>query len=344
MKNKKLISIIIPVRNEEKYIDSVLKSIVSYKNNNFDIEIVIIDGLSEDNTLQKIKKEFAKHKNIILLNNINKTVPYALNMGIKKSKGKIIIRMDAHSIYPKNYVQVLVSYLEKLNADNVGGMWDIIPADQSHKSKIIASLMASPFAVGNVSYRVSKSTKPIEVDSVPFGCYRREIFDKIGLFDEEFIRNQDDELNLRLKKAGGKIFLIPSLKIKYFARKNFTQLFQLYSQYGYWKPKVIKKNKKPAKLRHLVPVGFIIYLFSFPGLFFSSLFRVVWLSIFGIYTFFLIVGSFIGMKKNKLPFFDFFVFMFGFVGIHLSYGFGFLHGIFNFVIKNKKYKDFKLTR
>jgi len=344
MKNKKLISIIIPVRNEEKYIDRVLESIVSYKSNNFDIEILIIDGLSEDNTVQKIKKACVHHKNIILLNNTKKTVPHALNMGIKKAKGKIIIRMDAHSIYPKNYVEILVSNLEKLNADNVGGMWDIIPADQSHRSKIIASLMASPFAVGNVAYRFSKSSSPIEVDSVPFGCYRREIFNKIGLFDEEFIRNQDDEFNLRLKKAGGKIFLIPSLKIKYFARKNFKQLFQLYNQYGYWKPKVIKKHKIPAKLRHLVPVGFIIYLFSFPALFFSSLFRVAWLSIFGIYALFIIVGSIIGMKKNKLPFFDCFGFIFGLIAIHLSYGFGFLHGIFNFIIRNKKYKDFKLTR
>lgn len=343
-KKQPLISIMIPCRNEEKYIANTINSILvnDYPKNK--MEIFIIDGMSDDTTLEIIKDYIKKYHFIKLIKNIEKTVPNALNMGIKRSKGNFIIISGAHSIYPENYLSILVSEIIRLNADCIGGMLEIIPSDESINAQIIAVLMSSFFSIGNVAFRIFKGKNIIEVDTVPFGCYPKEIFTKVGLFDEEFVRNQDDEFNLRLKKVKGKIFLIPAVKINYFARNSFLKLFQLYYQYGYWKPKVIIKHKAIASIRHIIPPLFVVFILSIPGIFFFSFYKLIVLLFFSIYFLFILTGSLYEIKKNKLSFLVLFKFLFGFFGIHFNYGFGFLKGIIYFGIFKKKYQDFKLSR
>jgi len=291
------VSIIISCRNEESFISDTLLSIINSEYSLESMEILIIDGLSDDKT-RKIVKEFEnKYSQIKLLDNPNKTVPYAMNIGIEKAKGDIIIRLDAHSIYPADYISKLVYWIEKLDADNVGGVWDTIPANDTLEAKAIAYSTSNSFGIGNAQYRISNKVEPYEVDTVPFGCYKAEVFDKIGLFDLDLTRNQDDELNGRLIQNGGKIFLIPDLKIKYFARENFDKMFKMFYQYGYFKPLVNIKLNAPATLRQFVPPLFVLFLiFGTLLSFFCQVFFILFLGGLGVY---FGVNSLVSYKISK---------------------------------------------
>ena len=191
-KLKSYVSIIIPCRNEESFIENVLKDIYNqdYPQNLF--EVLIIDGMSTDNTTTIIQSFQQKYSSLKLFSNINKTVPYALNKGIKESIGSIIVRLDAHCRYPTNYISYLVKNLIELDAGNVGVAVISKPRTKSIKATAIAASMSSVFGIGNSDFRTG--TKKIQkTDTVPFGCFKRSVFEKIGLFDVELIRNQDDE-------------------------------------------------------------------------------------------------------------------------------------------------------
>jgi len=223
--DKPKVTIIIPCRNEEKFIEKVIKGAISQTYPKDRLEVFFVDGQSEDKTREIIELYSHKYPFIKLLINPYKYVPQAMNIGIKAVTGDIIVRMDAHSEYPEDYVEKIVYWLEKLNADNVGGVWITTPPADSLKAKAIALALSHPFGVGNSLFRIAKNIKrPIEVDTVPFGCYLKEIFDKIGLYDERLIRNQDIELNKRLRKSGGKIYLIPDIKIKYCVRMPLSAI------------------------------------------------------------------------------------------------------------------------
>lgn len=338
------VSIIIPCRNEENYI---IKSLSSLLKNNYPldkIEILVIDGMSTDKTPILVKQFIKAHKKIKLLKNPHMTVPFALNKGIKEAKGEVIIRADAHSIYPQNYISELVKILIKEGADNVGGMFDIKPGADTFEAKIVSYSVKSFFGIGGVSYRNYSGNKIIKVDTVPFGCYRKEIFKKIGMFDTEFIRNQDDEFNLRLTKNGGKIILVPWVKIKYFMRPTFMQTFKMYFQYGYWKIKVIKKHHIPASIRHIIPLIFIFFIFSFPIALFYKFYLSIYIIVMSIYFLFLLTGGIIESLKNRLRFKGIFPMAFAFFLLHFSYGCGLAKGIIDFLILNRRFRDFSLTR
>ncbi len=341
MNNK--ITIIVPCRNEEKFISKTLQSILnSNEKIKENIEILVVDGMSTDKTRDIVKDYEKKYAQIKLLNNEYKTVPYAMNLGINEAKGDIIIRLDAHSVYPKEYVTKLVYWIKKLNADNVGGVWDTIPANDSHEAQAIAYSTSHPFGIGNAQYRISEKTVPYEVDTVPFGCYKKEVFEKIGLFDTDLTRNQDDELNARLIQNGGKIFLIPDLKIKYFARENFTKMFKMFYQYGYFKPLVNLKLKLPASFRQFVPPLFVTFLVvgGILSIFNKFVFKIY---VFGL-ALYLIINIIISYKiareKQKLRLFPYL--MKSFFLIHISYGIGYLKGLIDFALF-KKHKIRKLN-
>lgn len=326
------ISIIVPCRNEECYIEDTIKNILHQDYQN--IEVLIIDGASSDSTADIIKKYAIKNSKIRFFENPNRTVSYALNLGIRNSKGDIIVRMDAHCKYPSNYVSELVKNLLESNAANVGGVWITKPGNSTNKAHAIAEATSSIFGIGNAFYRL-KSKFIRKVDTVPFGCFKREIFNQIGLFDEDLIRNQDDEFNGRLVKNGGKILLIPSIKIEYFARTTFLKTSKMFYQYGLFKPLVNKKLGKPATVRQFFPVGFLVMLIIFPFsyLISDSLFKVE-LFIIGFYFFlnlFFSVKIAISRKKIVL----FFILPYVFLIIHLSYGLGYLKGVFRFLILNR---------
>ncbi len=341
------ISIIIPCRNEEKFIEKVIKSILNQTYPKDKLEVIFVDGMSEDRTQDIIKEYASKYPFIKLLENPYKYVPHAMNIGIKNSTGDIIIRMDAHSEYPPDYVEKLVYWLKKLNADNVGGIWINIPSKNTLEARAIAIALSSNFGIGNAHYRLGKVNRPMKVDTVPFGCYPKKVFNKIGLYDEDLIRNQDDELNARLRKIGGKIFLIPDIKIKYYARDSLKKVAKMFFQYGYFKPLVNMKIGKPTTVRQLFPPLFV-FMLIIPTLFAVAVPKVILTSIF-VFILHSILNIFFSLNlsiKNK----DLKLFPFLFVTfliIHLSYGLGYIKGILDFIIlklHKKKQLEVGLSR
>ena len=323
-----IVSIIIPCKNEEKYIRTVLDNIIAQDYPKHNVEVFVVDGMSTDESKTIIEEYSLKYPNIYYIENINETVPYALNRGIKKSRGMIMI-MGAHSTYPADYIKKLVYWSYKLDADNVGGVMNTMPANNSFKARAIARAMSSSFGVGNAYFRTGTQTVK-QVDTVTFGFYKREVFERIGLFDENLTRNQDDEFNARLTKNGGKIYLIPEVEISYFARSHFKQLWKMFYQYGYFKPLVNLKLGKVSTLRQLVPPLFVISFLS--GLVLSSFSKILsflTLLLLGIYLTGNLISAVISAKKSPvlIPFLSA-----SFMIIHFSYGFGYAKGLLDFVL------------
>ena len=319
------ISILVPIRDEELYIGKCLTSLLEQDYDKTHYEILVVDGMSTDKTREVVKEFEIKNKNVTLLNNPNRTVPYALNIGIKHAAGNVIVRVDGHAIVEKDYLRKCTEYLESTKAECVGGVIESI--NETFIGKAIALAMSSPFGVGNARFRTSG--KEGYVDCLAFGAYRGEVFEKIGLFDEEFVRCQDDEFNYRLRKYGGKIFLTPHIKAYYYPRSNLKKLWQQYFQYGFWKIRVLQKHFSMMQPRQFVPPLFVLALlgslacsvFYKASLFvfvvilmsysLSCLFAALRVSLQHGRRYFLIVPS---------------IFMI----LHISYGLGFLWGIVKF--------------
>ena len=268
MKNFPFVSIIIPCRNEDKFISECLDSILNNDFSKDKIEIIIVDGESDDKTIEIVKEYSEKFSFIKLLNNPKKIAASALNIGIKEAKGNIVIRMDAHAIYDNTYISKCVYYLEKYKADNVGGIIAITPRNNTIVGKGIVKAMSSFLGAGGAKYKLG-SKKFEEVDTVPFGCFRREIFDKVGFFNENLKRSQDMEFNLRLKKAGGKIYLFPDIISHYYVRSSLKDFLLHNFKDGIWAIYPFKFTRTLFKLRHYVPLAFVSGLIC---LFLMSLF------------------------------------------------------------------------
>jgi glycosyltransferase involved in cell wall biosynthesis len=326
------VTVVIPCRNEEKYIREVLQNLLVQDYPAELLEVFVIDGQSEDNTGEIIREFAAKNKHIRHMINRRKTVPHALNLAIIQSTGSIILRMDAHSRYPQNYISALVTGLSHFKCDNAGGSWITEPANSSLKARAIADATSHPFGIGNAYYRLEVKS-PKKVDTVPYGCYRREVFDRIGLFDEDLIRNQDDEFNARLIANGGVIYLLPDVKIRYFARENCRKTSRMFFQYGLFKPLVNLKVGKPATLRQFVPPLFALFILSFSLL--GILHSLFWTGLLlGLSLYLLadmMISASILMSKSR-PASVFWLLVAVFPLIHLSYGIGYLAGMVRFVI------------
>ncbi len=253
------VSIVLPCRNEERYIGACLDSILATTYPLDRIELLVVDGMSDDRTREIVARYADRRDTIRLLENRRCITPAALNVGIRAATGEIIMRMDAHVVYPPQYILRLVGALQSSDADNVGGVLVTLPGDTSTMARAIAIGLAHPFGVGNAYFRIGVAA-PRWVDSVPFGCFRREVFDRTGLFDEDLIRNEDEEFNLRLIKHGGRILLLPDVVSYYFARRSLPDLARMYYQYGYYKPLVAKKAYGVTTLRQLVPGLFVLAL------------------------------------------------------------------------------------
>ena len=253
------VSIIIPCRNEAGYIANCLDSILASDYPQDQLEILVADGRSTDGTRELLTDYCAQHASVRLLDNARGTTPAGLNVAIQASSGAIVIRMDVHVLYPPDYISRLVRGLEETGADNVGGVLETVPADNTPMARAIALGMSHRFGVGNAHFRVG-ATERREVDTVPFGCFRRELFSRIGLFDEELIRNQDDEFNFRVITQGGRVLLLPDVSCRYFARRSLHQLARMYYQYGYFKPLVAQKIGRIMTIRQLVPALLVVAL------------------------------------------------------------------------------------
>jgi len=320
------VSIIIPTRNEEKFIEGCIDSILNNTYPKDRIEIIIIDGMSQDRTRQIIRNYLDKFNFIRFIENKYLSVPYALNKGIKESRGDIIIRMDAHCIYEKDYILNCVEYLIKEKVDNVGGILITLPFDDKFISHAIALALSSPFGVGNSYFRISTKNKRY-VDTVPFGCFKKDLFNKIGLFDTSLNKNQDDEFNSRIIKNGGKILLAPDIKAYYFARNSLRELFQMYFQYGKYKPLVNKKTGKIITWRQLVPPAFIIILISILiGMVFDKIFLRFLFIILSMYFLTALCFS-IDIVLKKKDYKGSILIIPAFISMHFGYGIGYLVGL-----------------
>ena len=337
------VTLIIPSFNEEKFIVPLLENILHQDYPRDQLEVFIIDGLSSDRTQKIIEEYHQRYPYIQMLLNEMRFVPFALNIGIRKSRGEVIIRMDAHSEYPTNYISVLVKYLFELNADNVGGIWKTKPANDSPKAISIAITLSSIFGVGNSNYRLG--VREIrKADTVPYGCFRKSLFDKIGLFDEELLRNQDDEFNARIIENGGSIYLIPDIAITYFARPDISSLVKMLFQYAYFKPLVNKKLKKPATIRQFIPPLFVLFLllgwmviFLFPALIF------LYIGGLGTYLLFDLFFTAKSMRDHKKVHPLFYLPWIFFLQ-HMSYGFGYLAGTIHFTFFKKPQTTISTSR
>ena len=251
-----MLSVIVPIYQEEKYISKCIDSMLSQDYPKDDLEIILVDGMSKDRTREIVATYTAKYPFIRMIDNPERIAPCAMNRGIKEAKGDVIMRLDAHVYYPKNYFSLLVEKLNELpGAENVGALCNTLPINDSITAQSIAAVLSSSFGMGNSHFRVG-ADKEMEVDTVPFGCFHRSIFDKVGLYDEELVRNQDDELNARIIKAGGKIYLIPQLVCEYYARDTAKKVYKMFYQYGVFKPLVNKKLGSPATVRQFFPLFF----------------------------------------------------------------------------------------
>lgn len=322
--NYPFVSVVIPVYNEEFFIENCLDSILVQDYPIKSLEIIVVNGNSSDRTKQIINERYPK---VIVLDNPDKIVPISMNIGIKQSKGDYIVRLDAHTLYPKNYISTLIAEIQRLNADNVGAICRTLPANDTFIAQAIAIALGTKFGMGNSGFRVGvREVK--EVDTVPFGCFPRSVFEKIGYYDEELIRNQDDELNGRIIKNGGKIFLLPNLIVDYYGRDSLKKVFKMFYQYGLFKPLGNKKLGRPATLRQFAPLLFVSgILVGFPISIHSSLFRLIYLIGIAIYVILCIIFSILNSPSIKIMFSLLTVYP----TIHFAYGWGYIVGIYKII-------------
>lgn len=318
-----MLSVICPIYNEEKYIEQCIDSILAQDYPKDDLEVIFADGMSTDRTREIVAEFTSKYPWIRLIDNPERIVPPALNKAILASKGSVIMRIDAHAEYPTNYFSTLTKSLTDLKADNVGGVCETLPINDTYTAKAIAAVLSSKFGMGNSAFRVGVA-KIQQVDTVPFGCWPREIFDRIGLFDLDLTRNQDDEFNGRLIKNGGKIYLLPQVKIKYFARDKIKKVAKMFYQYGLFKPLVNKKLGMPATIRQFFPVVFVF------GLVFGLIISFFWHPFIWIYgaglTIYVILAIYFSFNScHNIT--QILIQMWTYFVVHSSYGWGYLVGL-----------------
>ena len=318
-----MLSVICPIYNEEKYIAACIESILAQDYPKDDLEVIFADGMSNDRTREIVAGYTARYPWIKLIDNPDRIVPPALNKAIEASRGDIVMRLDAHAEYPSDYFSVLTSELQRLNADNVGAVCVTLPTGDTPTARAIAAVLSSRFGMGDSSFRVG-ADKISRVDTVPFGCWPRKVFDRIGLFDLDLIRNQDDEFNGRLTKAGGKIYLLPQVEVKYFARDKVSKVAKMFYQYGLFKPLVNKKLGSPATLRQFVPLLLVVGLAA--GLILSLLWHpFVWVYCAGIALYLSLAILFSIRSSRDIK--QILIQTFTYATVHISYGTGYLVGL-----------------
>jgi GT2 family glycosyltransferase len=272
-----------------------------------------------------VQEFVSKHYGVRLLDNPNKTAPYALNIGLQHATGDVIIRVDGHATIEKDYLTQCVDYLQRTGADCVGGV--IVSVNETFIGKAIALGMSSPFGVGNARFRTSG--KEGFVDCLAFGAYKREVFDRIGNFDEELTRCQDDDFNYRLRQFGGRIFFTPRIRSKYYPRSNLGQVWRQYFGYGLWKIRVLQKHFKRMQPRQFVPPGFVLSLLT-TGVLGMFLRDVLWIFLFIALAYIVatVCAALSISRKKGAKYFA--ILPAVFFTLHTSYGLGFLLGVFRF--------------
>jgi len=315
-----------PVRNEAAFIERSLGSVLSQDYPRDRMEIIVADGLSDDGTREIIKTACEKNPIVILVDNPGKIVSTGLNAALRLAKGGIIIRVDGHCEIASDYVRCCVLHLVEDKVDCVGGPLDTV--GETYSARAIAAAMSSTFGVGGSAFRVAWKEARF-ADTVPFPGYRRETIQRAGPFDEELVRNQDDEYNYRIRKLGGRVLLSPDIRSRYYSRASFLKLWKQYFQYGYWKVRVLQKHPRQMQARQFVPPLFVValslLLLTTPFLGVSRFLLAGGLLAYVIINFGASVLAARSKQWQLLP-----LLPIAFTIIHLAYGSGFLVGLLKF--------------
>jgi GT2 family glycosyltransferase len=321
------VSIIVPCRNEADHIETFLASLLRQRRPVGGMEIIVADGMSDDGTRDALEHFAHRYEEIRILDNPGRIAAAGLNAAIRAARGRVIVRLDVHTIYASDYVAQCVALLDETRADAIGGPW--VAHGRRFTERAIAAVFQSPFGTGGA--RGHDPAYEGEVDVVYLGCWRREIFDRVGLFDEELVRNEDDEFSLRLRRSGGALWQSPRIRSWYTPRSSLFTLFRQYAQYGYWKVRVIRKHRLPASIRHVVPGGFVFSLVTLgtaaPWVSLAQESGILLVSVYGLSNLVASVRAAARSEWKLLPLMPAI-----FACQHVAYGTGFLHGVWDFLL------------
>lgn len=335
-----MVSIVVPCRNEASYIERCIRSVADQDWPLDRLELIVADGQSDDGTRQILEATGAVQPWFKWIENPARFTPHGLNLGIKAARGEVVIILGAHAELETTFVRKNVEAFSKQpTASCVGGV--IVNVHENEVAEVVSRAMKSPFGVGNARFRTGG--KPGFVDTVAFGAYRKKVFEEIGGFNEDLVRNQDDEFNYRLTSSGGKIFFDPEIRSKYYVRGDFSKLFRQYFQYGYWKVYVNKLHSAVTSMRQLVPFAFVMWLFC------SAVFSIVYPAAFPLFSMALLlwfIGAFIAALVEASPSRQLPTMVLAFLILHVAYGLGYAQGILHFILFKRRPKSsvYTLTR
>ncbi len=323
-----LVSIVIPCRNEVRYIGRCLESIVESTYPKDRLEVLVCDGMSEDGTQEIIREYAENHPCVRLVPNEKRITPAAFNVGIENATGELIMIMSAHSTYDADAIELCVRYSREYDADNVGGIWKVRPRDDGLMARAMVAGLSHRFGVGGATYRLAGVREPRWVDTAAFGCYRRSMIERIGSFNEHLVRGQDMEFNRRMNQLGGRTLLAPDVVINYFARTDFRSFCRHNLRNGVWAVlPFVYSRVMPISPRHLVPLAFVtsIVLFAILAVFWPS----AWLVSAGVCAIYLIGAllASVDVARKEKDWRMVLVMPLIFAGLHVNYGIGSLIGV-----------------
>lgn len=296
------VSIIVPCYNEQATIRLLLQALYQQTFPRQEVEVIIADGLSRDDTrgeIERFRRSFPD-LSVRIIDNPKRTIPAALNLAIQAAQGVYLVRLDAHSAPAPDYVERSVAELRAGRGDNVGGVWQVLPGGTGWLAQAIALAGAHPLAVGDARYRLGG--EPQAVDTVPFGAFRRTLVEKIGGFDESLLTNEDYEFNVRIRQHGGVVWLDPHIRSSYYARSTLGGLARQYARYGFWKGRMLKRYPQTLRWRQFLPPAFVLSLLALalaaPWLYFAR-----WLFVLeiGLYLVVLLAAGGLAAWKHRSP-------------------------------------------
>jgi succinoglycan biosynthesis protein ExoA len=316
------VTVVMPIRNEARHIRDSLGAVLNQDYPAHRMEVLVADGMSTDATREIVRSLQGGGVEVHVVDNPGRVVPTGLNAAIRRARGDVIVRVDGHTTVAPDYVSESVAALRRSGAANVGGRMDAVSVGRVGEAVALAT--SSPFGVGGARFHYSQDEEL--VDTVYLGAWWRDTFDAVGLFDEEQVRNQDDEFNYRIRAHGGKVLLTPRIRSSYYNRATFRSLWRQYFQYGYWKVRVLQKHPLQMRPRQFAPPLFVLCLLVGAALapFFSAALY-AWLALLGAYALANLAASVLTARKGgwgHLP-----LLPAVFAVLHVGYGLGFLLGL-----------------
>ena len=325
------VSVVIPCRNEKAFVGRCIEAIYNSElPEHVHVKVIVVDGMSNDGTREELDRLQTIYTSLNVVDNIQQLTPIAFNLGIHYCDFDFLQIIGARHIITTNYISKSIDILiNKPEIWCVGGK--IKNVFTTEDSQVISEAMSTSFGMGLGNFRTLNESS--FTDTVTSPMYPKFVFEKIGYFDEQLVRNQDDDFNFRVNKAGGKIWFESEIALDYYVRSNYSGLMKQFYQYGYWKVFVNTKHKTVTTWRQLIPPVFVLYLFSIVFLpFLPFLFTLFYSLPFILYLILLVFVSLRCAKKST----SVFAFIRTFIILHFSYGSGYLHGILNFIILKRK--------